>query len=453
MRKTALIAAAVLAAGAIGLTGGPGFGTAAPAPARARAWAVRIAITSQNQELLQAADASSEGGSKPTATAVPGAIGGQSPFGATASPEHPFASSTPLDWQDSTGSGYAEGSYAEARVEGPTATARTGFSSVGGTGFAVANMALTWDQQEQLMNQWIDTNHRVFDPLNAEMDALGAALSPLGIRMPHFEPMAGLGWIDVLRAQNVSSGTETTSAPGFSSARARTSLAAVRLFGGFIEAEGISAEAVSESAGGTDDRRAVARIAKLRIAGVETIADSAGIRVAGNDLLSRAVLQPVLDAALGGLQTAGVTIRVLDSREAGDLREASALQIEIASPGGTALVSIAHAEASAASVGWGASVAPAAPTPRASEPPAVEEVPAWEPAPAVSEPAYVPPAAAPTELAAPAWVPRPGPRARQMSQSAVRSLRTSYLLLFVLGGLLSALVLPALARPVRPART
>lgn len=455
-RVSAMILASTLA-GLVG--GGPAVAarvanlSTGVAPSRARAWVLHVSVP--GQDVLQFADASSEGGAAPSGTGAPLAAGGQSQWRATATTKAPDSVTTPLVWSDSTGSGAAEGAFAEAHVLGDSADVRTGIGSLSGTGFPIANKTLTWDQQVQLMDSWISTNAQVFDPLNAEMAALAPVLAPAGIRPPHFEPMAGLGWIDVMKMRQIAANTRSSSSPDFASARATASAAEVWLLGGFIQARGIAADAVSESAAGTDSRDASARIDSLRIAGVEVKVHDGGFRVAGNDVVSRAVVQPALDVLLTNLKAGGMTIRPALTSALGDLREATALSVELASPQGSVLVSLGYASASAASVGssnFDLPIVRSGPTPEPTW--SSEPAPTIEPIPDYSQPAVessTPAGNGGTNLASGQtrrYVPP-----QVLSAETVRSLRTSYLLLFIVGGIIGAVIMPLLARaPSAPSR-
>lgn len=430
-------------------------GASAAAPARARAWVTKLAVTqAEQQQILQVAEVGAEGGASPAAAGMPLAVGGQAPARASADKANPDSVATQWTWNDSTGSGSAEGGFAEAHVAGDSAQVRAGMGSMAGSGFAISSKAFTWEQQEMLMNNWISTMETIFVPLNAEMKALEPILLPLGIIPPHFEQMAALGWVDVLKMRQVAANAETASSAEFSSAHATASLGELSMFSGFIQARGISSDAFSQSTGGTDERRALATIKNLKIAGVPVFADSNGIHVARNDQISRAILQPGLDVLLGTLQSGGMTIRVAEQRGEGDLRETSALQVDIVSPQGSMTFSIGHAEASAKSVG-AADFGPPEDTgtTNAGDTSSSTDT-SFQPTDTSFPPTETPPI---VDLGAPVssggnsggtgtQVRRYMQPAGVLSIDTVRSLRTSYLLLFILGGTLGAVLMPLLAR-------
>ncbi len=453
MARRSWVVLACLAAMAVAAWAGQAKAGGSPRPSRARAWAIKVAFAAKGGQVVEVAAASAEGGENPSATAAPLTAGSESPLRATATPERPDSVTTPLSATDPTASGTVEGAFAEAHVAGDTANARTGLGNLSGSGFSIANRLFTWEQQEQLMSSWIQTNKAIFDPLNAQMEALAPLLAPLGLKPPHFEPMAGLGFIDVMRGGLVSSTAEASSSPGFSSARASTALGQVRLFGGFVEGKNIMAEAVSESAAGAENRSARATAASLRVAGVDVAVEGGKLRVAGNDLASRSVLQPALDTLLATLAQAGLRVRAGETRADGDLREASLLELELVTPEGNLLISLAHAEASAATVGF---VEAAAGAEREASPPTETLQEEAGSASLSASPVQEPPgtALASVEPSAPAGVSggrgsrralRPG-----LGISAARALRTTYLLLVVLGGMLAAGILPMLARVPEP---
>lgn len=421
------------------------------APARAHSWVAKIVArqASGEQHVLSIAEVGSAGGEKPVASGAPLTVGGESPFYASADSQHPDSVATPWTWNDSTGSGSAEGGFAEAHVVGDSAQVRAGLGSAAGSGFAVSSMTMSWEQQEELMNNWITTMDAIFIPLNAQMKAIEPALAPLGIIPPHFEQMAALGWVDVFKMRQVASNSETASSTEFSSARSTASIDELSMFSGFIQARGISTDAFSQSAAGSDERHATSTIRLLKIAGVPVVADSTGFRVARNDQASRTLLQPGLDVLMGALESAGVTLRVADARGEGDLRQAAALQLDITSPQGSLSFSFGYAEASAKSVGAAVWEDPDPKTPiDLGGDTIIDPVDTFDP---VSDfdsgPVFDPgsgatPPASQGNQSTRRYFQRPA----VLPMEAVRSLRTSYLLLFVVGGLLGATLVPLLAR-------
>ncbi|MFA5787114.1 MAG: choice-of-anchor P family protein [Actinomycetota bacterium] len=311
--------------------------------AQARAWAVRISVSS-TPAVLGLVEASAQNGAVAGASGAPISVLGQIPVQAVASRAKPDDVQNPLVWKDETGSMTVEGIFAEAHSTDASSSAKTGFGSQAGSSFPMASMLSTTEQQKQLFDQWIAMNKMVFDPLNEQMAALKPILAPLGLKPPQFEAVGPMGLIDVESSRQVVASAETTSSEYLASARSSATLDEIRLFGGFIEARGISAEAVS-ARGMSDTREAMARVNSLKVAGIEVAVDSGGLRVAGNDQVSRALVQPVLDAVLGALDSAGVKLRVMEASGGQAPPQASALEVEIASPEGTILVSIAHVEA------------------------------------------------------------------------------------------------------------
>lgn len=426
---TAIVAASLAAAGPIVAT--------SPEP-RAAAWAVHISIVSPAGNVLEAAKVSSEAGRSSRASGSPLMIAGQDPNGVSATPLDPDASKSIKDYDDPTGSSTFRAGFADAHATEASSQARAGFGSFNASGFAMANKLFTFDQQKQLLDQWQQTNDAIIGPLNESLAALDPLLSATGLKAPRLAGIPATGLIDVIKASQVSSTADTGSSPGFASARASTTIGDLRLFGGFIEAHSVSAEAVSESVSGDDTREATARIGSLSIAGINVVADSDGFRVVGNNLLPSDMLQPALDALLDALEPTGLTIKAVDHRSSGDLREATALEVSLASPQGAMVISIAHAEASAATVSAPVVNEPAPPSRTAVLPPLppaagtdVTPVPSRAPAP-VGEPT------APASVSA-------GPLMRSYGAAAARSVRTMYLLV-ITGALIASIAAPSFLR-------
>lgn len=443
-----LLAALLLLAPAPTAVGVGGVAT----PSRAQAWVARISLP--GQDVVELASTVAEGGAAPFATSLPAAVAGQGAARASASPDQRDAVATPMSWDDPSGSGHIEGAFADARVSGDTASARAGATTVTGSGFAVANQVLTWDQQKQLMDQWTATNHAVFDPLNEQLAALAPALATVGLRLAPLEPMQGLGWIDVLNADAFASRAEASSSSSFSSARATAEAATIQLFGGFIEIDDVKVDAVSESAGGTDERTASSTIGGLTIAGLDVAVTGAGFELGPNELLGvlpAEVGRDVLAQVLAALDAAGIRLRPGGTRAEADLREASALEIELSTAQGTALVSIGHAEASAPSV-TGAELAPLSP-PRAP----VASRPIGSAVTTAGPERVSLPAVEVTDVARPSSASVPGPQAYALplepalGRSTARALETVYLLLTA-GMLTAALAIPVVVSSRRPGR-
>ncbi|MEX2557736.1 MAG: choice-of-anchor P family protein [Actinomycetota bacterium] len=404
----------------------------------AAAWAVWI--TTPASDVIRLAAASAETGSAAHAGGAPVGVGGTSPQRADATPAETDQVVAPLDWADPTESMTIRGGFAEAHASSDTASARAGLSTASGSGFAMANQLLSEEQQTQLLTTWADTMAAVFAPINAALERLGPALALAGLVVPHLDPPPSEGFLDVALVNQVSTAVDVSSAPGIASARAETALAAVRLLAGFIEVQEVKATAVSEAVDGAETRRATATLGSLRIAGVEVVADTDGFRVARSDIVARTVLQPAIDLLVSTMARTGVTLRVAETRSAGTLREASALELEIASPEGLFSISIAHAE-SAAPVFIPPGDAPTTgPATSPAQPPA-PLVPVTTPPIAPGRAATIP-SLAPSTLAEP----YAGPVTWRPSRADARALRTTYLLLIV-GALLGALALPMIGRP------
>ena len=451
------------------VSAGPAYSeSTTPAP-RARAWLVRVSASSDQQQVVQVADVAGEAGTQGWSTAAPMAIGGQSPLRVNASPASPDVVGTPVDQSDPTASGTFEGGFSEAHVQGNSSRARAGFLSFAGTGFSLASETLTWDQQVQLIGQWVETNKAVFDPLNAQLASMANVFTALGMAPPYFVPMNGMSFLDAITVVAGSAEVETTAMTGMASARAAASADSVKLLGGFIEAEQVSASAISESMGGQDTRASAARFGRLTIGGVPVSADESGLTANGATLLQRAVAQEALETILAAMKSAGMTLRVAEATADGDRRGAAVLEVELVGPAGVVLISVGHAEASAASVGGFTGFAPATRKP-ASPAPAPASTTSTTAAPTASvegagiessplslaDTTAVPSAPAGGDVVAAAPPVRVGTGAvgRTLPASATRSLRTTYLLLALAAGA-GGVLLPLLAGPPawRPART
>ncbi|MFA5788157.1 MAG: choice-of-anchor P family protein, partial [Actinomycetota bacterium] len=293
---------------------------ASPRPeSRARAWAVKVAMAGDTLQVVQMAEVASQSGASMAATGAPLSIGGQDLVRASASQTARDDVKTQMNYTDSTGSTTFEGGFAEAHVSESSSTSRAGFGSNVTSGLPMASMLMTWEQQEQAMNTWISLNEPIFGPLNAQMEALAPVLERQGLVPPHFEYLQPLGFVDVVKSRQVAATSETVSTEGYSSASASVTLSEIRLFAGFIEARGVSAEASSEGTDAAGSKSATARIEGLKIAGIDCVADSKGVHAANNDALAKAMIQPTLDAIVGALRSAGVTLRAIDSYGEKDL--------------------------------------------------------------------------------------------------------------------------------------
>lgn len=448
MRKMIAAAAAVL------LLPLPSAAGAGELPeAKGRAWVLKLSLP--GQEPIELAQAAAQSGSSPSATAAPWAVGSESPLRATATADQPEDVKTPFTYVDQTGSFGSEGGFSEARASSAGSTGRAGLGSFQGSGFAMASELMSWEQQEQLLGAWLETNMAVFTPLNESLQALTPALAPLGLSIPRLEYMPSTGFVDVGKGRSLAASVETASASSFSSARSTAEVGTLRLFAGFIEASGIEASAVAESAIGAGTREARSTIDRLRIAGIEVVADSEGLRAAGNKTVVRDVLQPALDAVLAAAAQAGLTIKVNASGAEGDLQQATGLLVEMATPEGVASLSIAHAEAVVEDAAMATPALPVPPVIGGPSPASGEEflvadgaAPVGAPADPLPEIAPASPATASGTPAAPIAAPRLFP----LGADAARAMRTTYLLLFVIGTL-AALAVPTLLRTnTRPAR-
>jgi hypothetical protein len=132
--------------------------------------------------------------------------------------------------------------------------------------------------------------------------------------------------------------------PRAAAGRAEVNVDRVRLLGGFVDAAGVSAEAVSERGASGVERRAGVWFAGLTVAGVPVVADDGRIRAAGNDVARRAVVQPALDLLLATLREGGVDLRAGQLRETPDGSRIAALELALTSPSGSVAVSLAGAQ-------------------------------------------------------------------------------------------------------------
>ena len=310
----------------------------------AAAWVLRIDTPAGSA--LRLADAAAWAGGAPGADAAPAVAGDVAPVRATADPARPDERVTagPLHWSDPSGSVTLEGGFAEAQAAPAAATARAGFGSAGGTGFPVANRLFTWEQQERLLAQMSAFNDAVFPPLNARIAALRPILDGAGVDAPRFEPVSPVGLVDIGRGRMASASAEVADSVEFAAGRAEVSVDRVRLLGGFVDAAGVSAEAVSERGASGVERRAGVWYAGLTVAGVPVVADDGRIRVAGNDLAKRAVVQPALDLLLTTLREGGVDLRAGEVRETPDGSRIAALELAVTAPSGQVIVSLAGAQ-------------------------------------------------------------------------------------------------------------
>lgn len=351
--------------------------TAAPAPAppdlraEARAWALWVHLP--GQEVVEVATADAVLGAGPIAAAAPVAVAGDAPRGVRADADTPTASDELGSWLDPTASMSLQGAGMEARASANAASARVSAATGAGSGFALADELLTWEQQEQLLGAWGEANAALFEVANEVLAPLGPVLAPRQLRLPELEPMAPLGFVDVAGVEQMAARADTVTSPGFASATASSDAARIRLFGGFVELDDVRTSVVVEQTANGRVARPTVSIGRVLIAGLEVELSEEGLAVAYNDLLSRTALQPVLDDIVEQLATVGIRIDVAASRDLDGRLQASALQFEVATPDGMAVVSVGHAEAA---------VVPVVPV----EPPAEPSTPTPTPAATTSHP-------------------------------------------------------------------
>ncbi len=413
----------------------------------AAAWVVRLELAGAPLvELGRTSVDASTGEVRATALA----IGGEGPPVASADPTTPEARAALVDWTDSTGSLTVTGSYAEARSGEHRWSARAGLGQSTGTGFPLASMLLTWDQQTQFLATVQAFNDAVTPVVDQSFSAVAPLLALLGLPAPHFSPIAPAGLIDAGGGRAAGSTAEAVTTPGYASARADAVAGALELFGGFVSVDAVSSEAAVER-GSSDQTVARSSLTGVEIAGIPVQVDAAGIRVAGGGPLE-ALLTPVFDGLLGQLAAAGLTIRTTASPAGAPCCAAAAMGLELAfaAPSGPLVVSIGGAEATAPDP-LPRVVAAAAPAPPAAVAPSGD-------APATSPPAATR-AATPAVGAEPTLgtVPAPQPARPRIGVIAglgadvVRALRTTYLILAGAG--IAGAALFAIAGPARPARS
>jgi hypothetical protein len=361
------IAVALLAVGlalaAAGSGRPPTADAAGTVPAEASAWLVRV--ETPHGLSLRLGDTAARAGDAPAADATPAALGDAAPVRAVADPARPDAkvTATPLQWTDPSGSMTMEGAFAEAQAAPTGATARAGFGTASGTGYPVANALFSWEQQEHLLGEVQALDDAVFVPLNARMAALAPVLGAAGLAVPRFEGVTPLGLVDVGRQRMAAASAEAAAADGFASSRAEATLDGVRLLGGFVDARALSAEAVSEGDAEAPERQARTWIGALTVAGVPVVAEGGRLRAAGNDVVSRTVVQPALDLLIDALRRQGVELRVGDARGDATSRAVAALEVRIATAGGAWTISVVQARAAAAGVGATSPASDAVPAP------------------------------------------------------------------------------------------
>lgn len=349
--------AKVLMAGATALSLGLAPASAPPSGAStlgqptAAAWLVDVTFTSGTTSGVQLAMARAQSGSAAQAWGAPLTVNGTSYQGAGATAAKPQDTKAAVDYTDQTGSLTMTGGYTKASVGGGSADVRTGLGSTSGSGFAMASKLFTWEQQKLMMDQFVALNDAVFDPLNARLRALAPVFDTAGLAVPQLTKMSALAMINIGSGDVAAASVSTASGPGMSAAKAAVTLTDVQLLDGFIQLNDIQAKADSQSVGGDDDRSARVRIGNLTVAGVGVTIDDDGFHLLGNSPLRKATIQPSLDQLYAALKEHGVTLVVDEIGAIGDLRQATAFRLSIASPQGTLSLTVGHVEASAATVG------------------------------------------------------------------------------------------------------
>lgn len=424
-----------------------GARTTAATPGAA-AWVVRLELAGAPLvELGRTTVDASTGDVRATALSV----GGQGPPAALASRTAPEARTALVDWTDDTGGLTVTGSYAEARSSDHRWSARAGLGQSTGTGFPLASMLLTWDQQTQFLTAVQAFNDAVTPVVDRSFGAVAPLLALLGLPVPHFSPIAPAGFIDAGGGRAAGSTAEAVTTPGYASARADAVAGSLELFGGFVAVEAVSSEATVER-GAADQTFARSTVTGVEIAGIPVTVDTTGIRVAGGGPFA-ALLTPVFDGLLGQLAAAGVTIRAAASPADAPCCSATAIGLEVtfAAPGGPLVASIGGAEATAPDP-LPRVVATAAPAPPAAAAPSgAAEVMS---APAATRAATPAPEPAPTTAAAAPAIQPARPKVgviAGLGADVVRSLRTTYLILAGAG--IAGAGLFAIAGPTRPARS
>lgn len=348
--KALVVGAAALSLGLAPASAQPGR-AAPPGQPTAAAWLVDVTVTSGTTSGVQVAAARAQSGTAAHAWGAPLTVNGTSYQEAGATDAKPQDAKAAVDYTDQTGSLTLTGGYTKAVVGGGSAEVRTGFGSASGSGFAMASKLLTWDQQKRLMDQFTALNDAVFDPLNARLQALAPVFAAAGLTAPHLTKMTALAAINLGSGDISAASVSTASGPGLSAAKAAVTLTGVQLLDGFIRLADIQAKADSESVGGEDERSASVRIGSVSVAGVDVTIDDGGFHLVGNTPVQKATIQPTLDQLYTTLKEHGVTLAVDETEAVGDLRQATAFRLSVASPQGTLSLTLGHVEASAATVG------------------------------------------------------------------------------------------------------
>jgi hypothetical protein len=321
----------------------PAEATALAGPT-ASAWALKL-TEGPGTEQVGLAQVNAESVPVPGAWGAPLTVEGQSPVQAAASPSASDVSHSGIDWHDPTGSATVQGGYAQATVTASSSEGRAGIGTGSGSSFAVASKYLTWSQQEELTSTVANLNSAVIPALNSRLSALAPVLGLLGVSLPQLQQMSPLALIDVADGDVVTSDAATASSPSYGSAHAQTQLGMVQLLDGFITLTSVRAVADSQSASGDDTGKASAVAGQVQIAGLSVTADEHGITLAGNNLLAREMVQPLLDLLLSELASSGVTVHFDQTSLVGGVEQATALELDVASSAGLLQLSVGNAAA------------------------------------------------------------------------------------------------------------
>ena len=459
-RFLAVVFAGLLVAGASSAPAGSAATT--NAEPQAAAWAISLVLGSAGQ-VMQVGQTQASSGSRPNATATAFMAGGQGTGQVVADAAHPSVSKNfqsfvdpnipvclpPIPGQldhglcDPGGNFAITGGFANAQTGGDTSSANAGIANGNGNGFAFASKNFSFDQQTQVLNaiQQLDdvlsNGTNGLPGVNTLIDQLNAATGTLP-KLPHLTGPPPAGLIDLADTGALSSNSQTSSSPGFISATSSSSLGDVKLIGGFIELHNVKAEADSESNSGTDSRSSKATIGSMSIAGLNVVGDSDGLHLASNDLVTRAAVQPALDNLMSALKSSGLTITVAATKALGDLREATAFELNWVTPGGLVHISVGHAEATAQTAILPVTVPPVI-SGNSGPPPVIPPAPApGINVPGVNNPGQLYPPTSNGGSSSNFFYRRPG-------RDVARALHTVYLI-FLVAGLIGSLLYPMIVK-------
>ncbi len=406
----------------------------------AEAWVVKVDMGGTS--LLEIGHTSVDSASGKV-QATPLSLNGQGPPSASANPTTPEAKEAVLDWTDQTGSLTVNGGYAEAISNQDLWTARAGLGRSTGTGFPLASMLLTWDQQTELLSAMATFN----EGIGLFADQLSTGLAPLfglvGIPVPRVTLMAPTGLVDVGAGSVASSSSEASRSVGFASARADASVGVLRLFGGFISVDKVSSEAKVQ--GGQSEARSW--LSGVQIGGIPVTLDAKGIHVVNGGPFE-AMLTPVFDALLRQFAAAGLTVRTIATpTDSGDgSASAVGLEVTLATPSGPLVMSIGGANATSPAPLPSPAVSDMTPALPESDQTAVDGL---DLSGTFTPPELAAPSA-PSGTAATGSAPRMGLIA-DLGPDVVRALRLTYMIL--LGAAAAALAYFTTAGPSRPVRS